>query len=647
MLSSIRRIIYSKVGVIITFGILIVIAIAFAAGDVTGLASAGRGILGNPIASVDGQSVATDDIRRAAQDELRFARQQQPDVTMPQLVAQGGVEALLNRAITGLALETFGQDQGMRISRALIGSQLKAIPAFAGPTGQFDQRAYEALIAQRGLTDAQVQRDIARETMAQFLLVPTQGASQVPQDMALPYASLLLERRAGEVTLIPYAAMPRGAAPGDAEVKQWYQKNIARYTTPERRVIRYAIVGPQQVAGQTNPTDAEIAQAYNADKATYAAKQQRDVALVTVLDQKAAQALADKVKAGTPIAQAARAAGLEARMVTKTEKDALAKQTSAAVADAVFAAPANGVVGPVRGPIGFVVARVDGVTQVAGKTLEQARGELVAKLRQQKAADAIGKIRDRIEDSLSDNANINEVAADQKLSVQATPALLANGTNPDQPQAPADPALAQVVAAGFAAEEGDTPITVPLGQDGSFAVVALDRIVRATPVPLDKARERVVADITTDRVRAAARAAARAIVAKVNAGTPLATALAQSGVKAPAPRPIEATRAQLAAQGRGNPVLALLFALKSGTARTIESPEANGMLIERLDRVTPGDAAKQPGVIAATRTDLGQVIGREYADQFARAVAQHQGVKRNQTAVDQLKKELVGGGADQ
>ncbi|KAK0339430.1 hypothetical protein LTR94_034533, partial [Friedmanniomyces endolithicus] len=137
--------------------------------------------------------------------------------------------------------------------------------------------------------------------------------------------------------------MPRGAAPGDAEVKQWYQKNIARYTTPERRVIRYAIVGPQQVAGQTNPTDAEIAQAYAADKATYAAKRQRDVALVTVLDQKAAQALADKVKAGTPIAQAARAAGLEARTIAKVERDALAKQTSAAIADAVFAAPADGV----------------------------------------------------------------------------------------------------------------------------------------------------------------------------------------------------------------------------------------------------------------------------------------------------------------
>ena len=75
MLSFIRRIIYSKVGVIVTFGILLVIAIAFAAGDVTGLASSSGGLFGNPIASVDGKSVSEADLRKRAQDELRFARQ--------------------------------------------------------------------------------------------------------------------------------------------------------------------------------------------------------------------------------------------------------------------------------------------------------------------------------------------------------------------------------------------------------------------------------------------------------------------------------------------------------------------------------------------------------------------------------------------
>ena len=59
------------------------------------------------------------------------------------------------------------------------------------------------------------------------------------------------------------------------------------------------------------PTDAEIAAAYNGDKARWAARETRTVSLVTVLDQNAANALATKIRGGTPVADAARAAGLE------------------------------------------------------------------------------------------------------------------------------------------------------------------------------------------------------------------------------------------------------------------------------------------------------------------------------------------------
>ncbi len=644
MLSSLRGIIHSKVGMIVTFGILIVIAIAFAAGDVTGFSSAG-GILGHPLASVDGEKVTADDVRRRAQDELRSARQQQPDLDMAGFVQAGGVEGLITRSLTGLALETFGEEQGMRVSRALIGSELKAIPAFAGATGQFDQQAYLRLIAQRGMTDAQVQREIARETMSRFLIVPTVGATQVPQQLALRYASLLLERRGGQAALIP--AAPAGPAPTDAQVQDWYKRNVARYTTPERRVIRYALVTPQQVAAQTAPSDAEIQQAYNADKAKYAAKPLRDVTLVTVLDQKAAQALTDEVKAGTALAAAARAAGLEARTVTAADRATLATQTAPAVAATLFAAPQGTLVGPLRGSIGFVVARVEKVTQQPGKTLAEARAEIVAALTKQKGADAIGKIRDAVEDALADNANINEVARDQKLTVQATPAVLSSGANPDQPGTQPDAALAPIVAAGFAAEDGDTPTTVAYGQDGGFAIAALDRIVPATPVPLAQARAQVVADLTADHARRAARAAADAIVAKVNAGAPLATAVAQAGIKAPVER-VEATRAQITAnQGQVNPVLAMMFGMKQGTARAIQAPDGRGWLVLRVDTVVPGDATRQPAVIQATRTDLGRSIGGEYAQQFANAVAAAQGAKRYPDAIAQLKKDLVGGDAGQ
>jgi peptidyl-prolyl cis-trans isomerase D len=431
-------------------------------------------------------------------------------------------------------------------------------------------------------------------------------------------------------------------------VQDWYKRNIAKYTTPERRVIRYALVTPQQVAAQTTPTAAEIQQAYAADKAKYAPKPLRDVTLVTVLDQKAAQALTDKVKAGTPLAAAARSAGLEARTVTGTEQSALATQTAPAVAAALFAAPQGAVVGPLRGAIGFVVARVEKVTQDPGKTLDQARAEIVAALTKQKSADAIGKVRDAIEDSLADNANINEVARDQKLTVLATPAVLSSGVNPDQPQAQPDATLAPIVAAGFAAEDGDTPTTVPIGQDGGFAVAALDRIVPATPVPLAQARAQVVADFTAERARLAARAAADAIVAKVNAGTPLAAAVAQTGAKAPPVERVEATRAQITAnQGQVNPVLAMMFGMKQNTARAIQAPDGRGWLVLRVDTVVPGDASKQLSVIQATRVDLGRSIGGEYAQQFANAVAAAQGAKRYPDAIATLKKDLLGGDAGQ
>ena len=642
MLTFFRGIIHSKVGVIVTFGVLIVIALAFAAGDVTGLASS-TGLVGHPIASVGGESVTAADVRQQARDELTQARQEQPTLDMAQFVQLGGLDAVINRNVSALALETFGRDQGMRVSRALIGSELKAIPAFAGATGQFDQQAYERLIAQRGFTDAQVQAQFARQIMVQFLTQPTIGAHQVPQQLALTYASLLLERRTGQVAFVP--ATPSGTAPSDAEVQQWYQRNLARYTTPERRVIRYAVVGPQQVSGQVNPSDAEVQKAYEAAKATYAPKTLRDVTLVTVLDEKAAGALAAKVKAGTPLVAAARAAGLEPRTITRVDQGALATQTSPAVEQAIAAAASGAVIGPVRGAIGFVVARVDKVTQDPGKTLAQARDELVTQLRASKTKAAIGAIRDKVDDSLADNANISEVVNDQKLSAQTTPALLQNGTDPDQPQTPADPGMTPIVAAAFAAEEGDTPTTVNLGEDGSFAVVALDRVVPPTPVPLATARARVVADLTADRAAKAAQQAASALVTRVNAGAALPAALSAAGVKAPPVQPISASRGEITARGQVNPVLAALFSMAPGSARAVPSPDGKGWLVLKLDQVVPGDARKQPPLIQATRTDLGRAIGPEYAQQFANAVAKLQGAKRYDDAIAQLKQDLVGGGA--
>ncbi len=649
MLGFFRRIINSRVGIIVTFAVLAVIALAFAAGDVTGLRTTSGGMSGTSVAKVGGTAIGSADFSKQARDALEGARQQQPTLDMNAFVSGGGLDATLERMINGLAMEEFGHDQGLAVGKQLVDGQLASYSSLQGPTGKFDQAIYNNVLAQRRLTDGEVRADIARDLIAQHLIVPTIGASQVPQQLALPYAALLLEKRSGQIAFIPTAAVGKATPPTDAEVQAWYRTNIAGYSLPERRVMRYALVSPATVKAQATPSDAEIAAAYRQSRATYLPTEQRTVTQVVVLDQAAASALAAKIKGGTVIADAARGAGLEPRTIKDVDKAAYATQTSSAVADAIFGAAQGAVVGPMRGSIGFIVAHVDSVVQVPGRTLDQAKDEIATALTKQKTTEALGHVQDALGDAIDKDANFNELIADQKLQPQVTPALTAQGTNPEDAAAKPDPAFAQIVSAGFAAAQGDAPTVVQTAADGSFAVVALDRIVPAAPRPLARIRDTVARDFAIDRAKKAARQVATQIVAAAGKGTPLAQALAATKLKLPPVKPLDVPRAQLAANPQGAPApLALLFSMAPHTAKLLEAPNDSGWLIVKLDTITRGDAAKRPEVVSATRTDIGRVIGREYAQEFTTAVRRAVTVKRNDEAVAKVKADLTGsGGSDQ
>ena len=644
MLGFIRRIINSKAGIVVTFIVLGVVALAFAAGDVSNL-SIGGGIAKGDVATVGGSDITVADLRTRATEEVEAAQRQQPTADMSQYLAAGGLERTLNQLVTTASLAAYARDQGMTVSKRLVDGQIASIPALQGPNGKFDEQLYRRILAERRLTDARVRGDIVHDILAQQLTGPTIGAAQVAPQLALPYASLLLERRAGQVAYVPTAAVPAGPAPGAQEIQSFYGRNLGRYRVPERRIVRYALVTPDAVRARATPTDAEIAQAYAADRAKYAAAERRDVTQVIVFDQAGAAALAAKVRGGTALAAAARAAGLEPSTIPAVQKAAYAGQTSAAVADAVFAAPRGTIVGPVRGPIGFVVARVDQVEQVAGRTLAQARDEIAAGLATRKTADALANLRNTIDDGLSGNATFDEAVSDAKVQPRRTGALAATGADPLQPDARPDPTLQPIVAAAFGAADGDPPQLVQTAPDGSFAIVAVGRVLPAAPRPLADIRDRVVADLVADRRSQAARRIADEVLARVNRGMPLPQALGQAGVSLPAARPIAASRAQLAeARGGAEPALALLFSMAPDTAKLLAAPQGAGWLLVKLDRIQPGDAAKTPAALAVARADIGRAIGREYAEQFVRAVRASLGVRTDPAALGRVKADLSGRG---
>ncbi|MFS0771361.1 peptidyl-prolyl cis-trans isomerase [Sphingomonas sp. 1P08PE] len=646
MLSFFRRVINSRVGIVVTFIVLGVIALAFAAGDVSNLAGSAGGLGGNDVAKVGSEEITVGELRQRATDEVAAARRTQPTADMAAYLQAGALEQALDRMIAATSLAVFGRDQGMVVSKRLVDGQIASIPALQGPTGKFDENLYRRILAERRLTDAGIRKDIALELLAQQLTAPTVGASLIGEQVARPYAALLLERRQGQAGFIPTAALPAGPAPMAAELQTFYARNLSRYRLPERRSLRYALVTPEQVRASVTPTEAEIAQAYQQNRATYQASEKRTVSQVIVADKAGADALAARVRGGASLQDAARAAGLEAATLTSLDKAALAAQSSPAVADAAFAAQRGAVIGPIRSPLGFAVARVDAVEQVAARTLDQVRPALVAEIAQRKGTDALATLYDKIDDGLGGGATFDEAVKDAKLQPRSTPALTAEGIDPTAPGQP-DPALRPLLAAAFSAAEGDAPQLVQTGADGGFAIIAVGQVTPAAPRPLADIRDRVTADLIADRKRQAARRIAAQVLAAVNKGTPLSQAMAIAGNGSGQVRTLAGTRADLSRQQSPDPAMATLFSITPRSTRVLEAPDGSGWLVVRLDATQQVDPASNPAAIAGVRRDLGRLTGNEFVQQFARAARMQVGVKTDAGAMAKLKAELAGqGGSD-
>ncbi|WP_288412142.1 peptidylprolyl isomerase [uncultured Sphingomonas sp.] len=643
MLGFFRRMTKSKVGIFVGLLLLAVIAIGFAMADLNGLRPSSLGGSGATVATVGDDKITDTALTERIRGDVQQAAQQQPGLDTAQYIARGGFEGSLNRAISDAALRQFAQDHGLVVSDRYVDGQIASLPAFQGLNGKFDQRTFEQALARARITPQQLRDDIRRATLTRLMLARTLESSYMPAQLALPYASLAKEARSGQVAIVPTAAFPAPAAPTDQQLQAYYTANRARYTVPERRVIRYAIVTPASVAAQSAPTDAELQAAYRSNAARFAPSQTRSVSQVVVADQAAANKLAQAVRGGQALNAAASAIGLEATSFAGQTKGQLAGKTSAAVADAAFAAQQGAVVGPVQSPLGFVVLKVDAVTQVPGKTLEQARPELVAELSKTKGATALGAIQEKIDGGITDGATFDEIVKDANLSAQATAPVTAQGIDPLKPAQP-DPALAPVIEAGFAAEAGDAPQIVQTAADGTFALVSTGDVTRAAPRPLAEIREQVIGQYKQDQALKAARAIAQQILNKVNGGTPLGTAVAQSGTRLPAPRPVTASRAQLSQLGAQVPAaLQLMFSMAPKKARLTAAPNGEGWLIVYLDNIQRGDATNDKAAITGVGRELGRLSGSEYAEQFVEAVRRQVGVKRNEQTINRVRNELVGG----
>ena len=609
-------------------GILGLVLLAFAFTGV-GNTSFG-GATSSGVASVGGQDISEAKLLAEFDRTMRRARQQDPKLDVRAAARGGAVNEVYEQLIATTALEKFGAKNGVAISDRAVDGEIASVDAFR-VNGQFDPATYKNLLAAQRLSERDLRDGLHGDLVRKQVVTPVIAASQVPRSIAAPYAALLLERRTGSVGIVPVTAMPVPPAPTDAQLASFYAVNGARYTVPERRGFRFASLDRDKIASGMVITDPEIKKYYDTNQETYGGAEQRTLAQVVVPDEAKATALVAAVKSGKSFAAAAAAAGFAAADtdIGRQTKAKFAAATSAAVADAAFAARAGGITAPVKSTFGWHVVETVAIVPAHARSLTDARAEILAKLRADRADQLLSDTVGKIEDALSSRTSFADVAKQYGLSVVAVPPVTRAGANPTDPGYTIAPAALPLVAKAFDADPADGAALQQLGK-GQFAVLELGDIVPPSSVQLAKVRAAVTAAWIDDARMRAAKTLADTVIADTAKDSKFEAALAAH--KLPPAHPLSGRRIDLAQQAQVPPPVQAFLLLRPGKSRAVPAG-AQGYWVVHVDTVTPGDVAAAPQLVDSARAQFAQSAPDEIGAAFAQAVEADLGVKRNASAL--------------
>jgi peptidyl-prolyl cis-trans isomerase D len=641
-----RNFFKSKIGAIAALVLLVLIALAFASGDVASTGSFGGVAGGDRVATVGKDRIDTSQLREAATTALNRVKDENPRMSMQAFVAGGGFDQVLDDLLNRTAIAEFGRQFGIVASTRLIDSEITQMGAFKGPDGTFSQDVFNQVIAQRGISEQVVRNDLEQGLIARQVLLPAAFGAHVPREFAKRYAALLKDRRTGGIAVFPSALFAPQKAPTDAELTAFYKANRDDFIRPERRVIRYATFGADALKNVPEPTDSEIEFRYNENKARYAASETRTLTQLVVPTEAAANAIVAEVKGGKSLEAAAQSKGLQTAKLEAVEKERMAGQSAQAVADAVFSAGRGTLAAPARSPLGWHVVRVDAVNARAAVSLDQASADIAKEISVEKRRVALTEMLEKIEDGFDDGGNLAEAAKELGLEIEETPPVLADGQVYENPRERSPQLLDRVLETAFAMEENEPQLAeVVTGE--TFVIFDVSDIAPSAAAPLDEIKDDVKAAYLIDKGSAAARKAAEQVQTAMKKGDSLQKAMASLKKRLPPVQRVnmnreELVRMQQQARQPAPPPLALFFSMAEGTAKILAAPMDRGWFLVSLDEIKAGEIADGDPILASAQRELAGTVGNEYADSLRRAILADVGVTRNDAAIKAVRDQLTG-----
>lgn len=484
-------------------------------------------------AEAGGQKISMQEARDAwLRQTERFGGMELPDTLRTHFQDQV-LESLIGNAL----MTERTHDLGYRPAESAIRDAITKEPAFQ-IDGKYSSDAAKAALAQAGMSidayESRMRESLQRSQLEEGI---RNSEFQTPTEIARAQ-SLQNEQREVRYAQFPVDKFP-GAPVDDAAVAAYYKAHEATYMTPESAHVEYAELRLDQLAAQTTVSDADLHAAYDKNKNTYVLAEKRHASHILIAaskDDAADRKLADDVyaqaKAGKDFAQLAKQYSKDPGSADKGGDLGWADRTTfvGPFSDALFSMAEGEIRGPVKTQYGYHIIRLDGIQAGKTKTFDEARAELEADQRKNKATDRFGEIQEQLQSQMEQQsgATLEGLAKEFQLQTGDVPQFL-RGAGGGSLGA-AQPAQ-ELVFGDTAVAPGRLGGPVLLGDDRLIILKVVDRH-KPEPKPLAEVRDSIVAALKKQNGLDAAYKAAEAAQTKLSAGGTFDDVVKEAGVTA-------------------------------------------------------------------------------------------------------------------
>ena len=596
-----------------------------------GIADVFTGVGNHSVARVGDTDISSVNYDRAYRRELQAMSQRVGQQITPEQAQMLGIpNQVLGRLVTEAALDDQAKNLHIGVSRDMLIREIAEDPAFKGAGGQFDRDYFVSLLRNNGMTeDAYVLERRAQEKRQQ-IAESISGGATAPQALAKALHDYQTEQRDIRYIALPASSVGEIAAPNADELAAYYNDNKADWRAPETRTIALIKLGPEDVARPDDVTDADAQKAYDANKARYTTPETRHVFQAVFTDATSAQTAADQLKAGESFESMLEGIGkkLADSDLGLVSKD---KLIDPKVADAAFSLPANGSSDVIQGSFGPVVVHVTDIVPETVKSFDEVKADIKKELALGSAKADINVLRDSIEDARAGGASLDEVATNNKLTVQKIVADQ-TGKDADGNAVAGIPAETQLLKAAFDSDVGIDNAAIPT-DDGGYIWFSVADINEAHDRPLDEVKDKVVEawkkQAATDKLIAKAKEAKD----RLGKGETL-DAVAMS-LDLPVQTLERQTRSSPPAAGFSTEALKAAFAGPKGSAEVAPGADDNEQIVLQVADVieTPYTAGANDGAVTQQLADAMQ---NDLLQQYVAELQRQLGVTVNQTVLQQI-----------